>query len=534
MRIPIRTLSAITACIALLAACTEAPDNSRTLHRGNTAEPLTLDPHKIALLIESTVVNDLFEGLYTFGPDGQAVPGLAETAEVSDDGLVWRFGLRETVWSDGHALTADDVVAGMRRVVDPATLSEYASKFFIIENGTAVIAGELPVDRLGVTAIDNLTLEIRLEYPIPYMPDFLISNSYPLPRHVYNALGDAWVQPGNMVSNGPYVLTEWRSSNFIELTVNANFHDAENICFETVYFYPTTDRSSAERRVRTGELDLNADIEPANLGFLRENHSDLLRESASYTVDDFLFNTTRPPFDDVRVRQAFSLAVDRRFLANEVLGGAVEPSWRMLSPALPGTDQSVRLDYADVDMDTRRLQARTYLEEAGYGPDNPLDVIFSYVPSFGRAAPVVQQDWALIAPWVSVELQISDSQLHYAAMRAGDFMFGEDGWTPEYPDPYGVLLLWESRAGTLNYSNWTDEEYDRLVETALLSSDPAERTRLFGDAERILLRDVPHMPTVRPLNFDLVRPDISGWIANPTRQNGSRWLCRTPPPDGEN
>jgi oligopeptide transport system substrate-binding protein len=524
-------LAALLACAFSVAACSDAPDNSRTLHRGNSGEPLTLDPHKVAMLIETTVINDLFEGLYTLSADGRAIPGLALTADVSDDRLTWRFQLRETVWSDGHPLTAGDVAAGMQRAVDPATLNEAAAKYFFIENAMAIIAGDLPPDRLGVIVIDDYTLEIRLDYPVPYVTDFLAYNSYPLPRHVFAAVGDAWVRPEHMVTNGPYTLTEWRSVNFIELSANPNFHASESLCFDTVFVYPTTDRSAAERRVRSGELDLNVDIEPSNIGFLRANHSELLRESGSFRADDFLFNTTRPPFDDVRVRQAFSLALDRRFLAENVLGGAVEPSWRMISPALPGSDQTVGLDYADTDMDVRRARARTLLVEAGYGPDNPLDVMFSYVTEFGRSAPVIQQDISLIAPWVSVEMQVSDSQLHYAAMRAGDFMFGNNAWMPEYPDPYGALLIWETRAGDLNYSRWSNADYDRLVDTALRTVDAAERTSTLGDAERILLREMPHMPLYRPLNFDLVRPDIIGWTANPTQQNPSRWLCRSPATD---
>ena len=511
---------------AFLAACSGGADESRTLHRGNDGEPLTLDPQKTILLVEFAIIMDMFSGLYVADEFGDTIPGLVTHAETSDDGLTWRFTLRESRWSDGVPVTAHDVAAGMQRAAAPATLNENSSKYFVFENGTEVISGSLPPEALGVEALDDQTLEIRLAYPMPHLEDFLVNNSYPLPRHVYDIHGDAWIQPENIVTNGPYILSQWRTNNFIELTANPEFFEADQVCFDTVYYYPVSDRVTGERMVRTGELDLNTDIEGSNISMLREQHGELLRESAGYTAEDILFNTAAGPFMDVRVRQAFSMAIDRRFIANEVLNGASNPSFRMISEAVPNAAPGLRLSYADDNMETRRERARALLIEAGYGPDNPLTVVYQHTPSQQRIAPVLQQDWALIAPWVSVEISVGDAQFHYSAMRAGDFTFGNNGWTPEYGDPYASLLMWESRAGEINYSRWTNPEYDALIEAGLLTRDAAERQRLFGAAEEVLLEEVPHAPLTVPVNFDLVGADITGWNANPARQNLSRWLCR--------
>lgn len=509
-----------------LGACGGSPQDERALHRGSDGEPLTLDPHKTVLLIEFAINMDMFEGLFAPDASGSPIPALAESWVVSDDGRIWRFTLRDSNWSDGTPVTAHDVAAGMQRAVNPATLNENSSKFFIFENGPAVLSGELPPEALGVEALDEHVLEIRLDYPMPHLPGFLLSNSYPLPRHVYDLYGDAWIQAENIVTNGPYTLAQWRSNNFIELTANPAFHSADQVCFERVYYYPVTDRVTAERMVRAGELDLTTEIEGSNIELLRRDYSNLLRQSAAYTAEDVLFNTASGPFSDVRVRQAFSMAIDRRFIAEEVLSGAASPSFRMISEAVPNAAPELRLSYADDPMDERRERARQLLIEAGYGPDNPLDIVFQHTPSQQRVAPVLQQDWAEIAPWVSVEITVGDAQFHYSAMRAGDFTFGDAGWTPEYGDPYASLLIWESRAGDINYSRWTDPQYDALVEAGIASSDPAERQRLLGEAEQILIENVPHAPLLAPVNYDLVRPDITGWVANPSRFNASRWLCR--------
>ena len=524
----IRTIRLAIASLALfsLAACGEDAQDPTTLHRGNTDEPLTLDPHKAVLQVEIAILNDLFEGLYRYEADGAVSPGLAREVDVSADGLVWTITMRESAWSDGEPVTAHDFVAGLRRFVDPETFNELASSAGHIANATEIIAGELPPEALGVTALDDLTIEFRLDYPAPYMPDFLAGSAWPLPRHTVDRLGDAWVQPGEMVSNGPYQLSEWRSRDFIRLTANAHHRDAGELCFADVYYYPTVDRASAQRRVRSGELDLNPNIDGASLEFLRENEAEMLHASPSTTAEDIMFNVSAPPFDDVRVRQAFTMAIDRRFLAEEVLGGASAPNWRMLSPDLPGAPPGPALPYADQDMESRRAEARRLLEAAGYGPDNPFSATFRHTPSFGRVVPVLLQHWSMIAPWVSIDLEQNDTQIHYSWMRAGDFQFAQSSWTPTLADPAGVLYLWASEAGEMNYSRWNSPEFDAVFNQGRASADPDERRRLMAQAEQILIDNVPHGPLAVPLNFNLVRPEITGWNANARRINSSRWLCR--------
>jgi oligopeptide transport system substrate-binding protein len=512
----------------MLAACGGQPvDDSTTLHRGNRIEPLSLDPQIAIIMDERTIVADLFVGLYQAGPDGRPVAGLAETVTVSDDGLVWTFRLREARWSDGAPITADDVVAGLRRTIDPDTRNQYPSPLFMIENAEAISSGEQTIDRMGVAALDPLTVEIRLAYPAPYLPTALMYWGQPVPRHVLDAFGEDWVRPENMVTSGPFTLVEWRSSNFIHLRANPHFFDAEAVCLSDVYFYPTMDTAAAERRVRSGELDLNREFSSNSLGFLRENYPDLVETGPGLTVRDVSFNVTSPPFDDQRVREALAMAIDRRFIAEDVFGGAETPLMRPVAAGITGRPESIEPSWASESMENRRANSRRLLEEAGFGPDNPLQFTFYHVPSAGwpRIAPVIQRDWAEIAPWVEVAVLSRDTQLHYDAMRAGDFQVGAQGWVPDFDDPYGYLLQWESSAGDVNYTRWSDPDYDAFIAQALASADPEVRMEMFARAEQLVVDAAPMTPVFVENNKHLVGTRVEGWITNPSAINQSRWLC---------
>jgi len=522
----IRWAGMAVALLALGACGGGGADDARVLHRGNDAEPLTLDPNKISMMREFEINYDLFVGLYTYGPDGEPVPGLAESAEVSEDGLTWTFRLREARWSDGEPITAEDAVFGVQRALDPATLNSMAINLYPIENAAAVNRGELAPEEVGVRALDERTVEMRLIHPVPYLPYLLVSYGEPIPKHAVEARGEAWARPGDMVTSGPYVLTEWRSNQHVRLDRNPQFYDAGNVCFDTVFHYPTVDRQAAERRVRAGELDANVEIAPGGAAFLRENHPELLRETVGLRTNFLTFNTRRPPFDDARVRNAFSMAIDRRFLADEVTRGVKLAHWRSTPPGAELDETDITVAYRDETMDARRARARALLEDAGYGPDNPLRFEMRTHQGFPLGAPVVQADWNLIAPWVEAQLLQNDIQLHYASMRSGDFDVGYASWTPDYPDPYAWLYQLEPAAGDINYSGWDDQRFQDLVDEAKRTRDAGARAALLNEAEQYMLDEAPHAPLTVDVNFDLVAPDVTGWAANPFGVNPSRWLCR--------
>ena len=235
------------------------------LFRNDGPELNTVDPHLANGTWTQVITADLFTGLMRLGPDGEPAPGLAESWTISDDGRVWTFNLRQAQWSDGRALTADDVVYSMRRAVNPQTAAMYVEVYAPFENAEAILSGQAAPETLGVTALDERTVQIRLNHPMAFLPDLLAdSRSAVVPRHVIEDHGRDWVAPENIVVSGAYTLVERTVDSQTVLERNRLFYDDANTCFDEVFNFPMTLPDTAVRRARAGELDIAAAV-PASL-----------------------------------------------------------------------------------------------------------------------------------------------------------------------------------------------------------------------------------------------------------------------------
>jgi len=527
------------ASMLALAACGGGGEEAREiagieLHRGNTSEPLTLDPHRASGTWENAIIGDMFIGLFTENPRGEPVPGMAESWTVSDDGLVWTFSLHEANWSDGVPLTADDFVFSMRRLLDPVTVAQYASLLYLIENAQAVNEGRAPLEQLGVRAIDARHLEIRLEHPAPYLPGLLTHyTAFPIPAHVVREHGDAWVQPANIEVNGAYKLVQWRTNDFVHVRKNENFFDAANVCIDDVYFYPTNDTNTAERRVRNGELDLNTDFPGQRIDFFLQEIPDYVHVHTYLTTDYLSFNTTRAPFDDVRVRLALSMAVDREFIVENVLKAGQVPAFALVPPGIANYAGGASSPWRGVALDARRAEARRLLEAAGFGPDNPLRFEYTHrnTRDNPRIAPVLQSDWRQIAPWVEVDIAGIETQIHYDNLRTRNFQVADGAWVADYNDAQNFLYLLETRSGPMNYSGWSNADYDEKIDRSSFILDPDGREAVMREAEQLMLDNAPIAPLWHNVNKNLVNPRITGWVDNAVDIHRTRYLCIVDPID---
>ncbi|MEM8615423.1 MAG: peptide ABC transporter substrate-binding protein [Pseudomonadota bacterium] len=505
-------------------------DDVPTLRRGISAKVDTLDPHRSSAAWENIVIGDMFIGLMQHTPDGEVIPGVADSWDVSADGLTWTFKLKDWVWSDGKALTAGDFVYALRRIQDPAVASQYSSLLYVIKNAEAVNNQTLPPEELGVRAIDDSTLELTLEKPAPYLLGLLTHyTTFPVPQHTVEEHGEAWIQPDNIVVNGPYKLVYWVTGDQLVTEKNPLFPEAEDLCFHRVTYFELEDLSAVERRIEAGQLDINNGFDGGRKAELDRRLPGWARTTPGLLTTYWSFNSSEAPFDDVRVRKALSMALDRDFLVNNVMTPGFVAAYSFVPPGMSNYDtERPQVDWATMDRRDRLVEARRLLEEAGYGPDNPLQFEFIHrsTDDNPKAAPVAQANWKDIAPWVDAQILRQDTKVLYARLRQSDFEVSDGGWLADYNDPLNFLYLLDSATGQQNYGNYANPEYDALLQAAGQERDLVKRAELFAQAEKIMLDEYPITPMWFQVTKNLVDPTLTGWAENAEDNHRSRWLCR--------
>ncbi len=513
------------AAFLLALACSTWARAETVLNRGNPAEPGTLDPAQQTLLAEYEIVSDLFMGLCQISPQGLPIPGAAESWTVSADGRTTTFKLREGLtWSDGVKLTADDFVYTFRRVVDPRMGALQANMAFKIKNAEAINAGKMPVTALGVSAPDERTVVVELGEPSPALL-WLLTQAllWPVPKHVIEKHPKDWTKPGILVSNGPYVLKEWRPHDHITLVKNPRYYDAKNVRIDKVNYFPLDDEAAAVKRFRAGEIDVNMSFPPAEFERLKKIlPKGSVRTSPSYRFAYMTLNNLKPPFNDARVRRAVSLAVDRETLTSKILRLGEMPNYSITPAGIPHYTQAA-LDFKARPMERRREEARRLLSEAGYGPAKPLTFeLGTFAGQTQRRLAIAIADM-LKAVGISVSLRVEDTAVYFARLRVHDFTAGLSGWL-QVPDPefYHHLLLTSSVDD--NSSGYSNPAFDEKVAEAERTVDTAERMALFREAEQIALDDSAIVPLYTSVNLSLVAPYVKGWEENPLRTHPTRWM----------
>ncbi|MBS0472220.1 MAG: peptide ABC transporter substrate-binding protein [Proteobacteria bacterium] len=500
--------------------------DARTLNRGNGAEPDTLDPHKASGNWENNIIGDMFIGLMTDAADGSAMEGAAESFTASPDGLVYTFKLRNHVWSDGVPVTAHDFVYSYRRMADPKTAAQYVSILYPIKNMEAAAAGKVPPDQVGARAIDDHTLELTFAYQVPYIRELLTHYaSFGVPRHVVEKYGEGWTRPGNMVSNGPYVLKNWVSNDHVQLTKNPRFFDAANVAIDNVYFYPTQDSSAALKRYRAGEFDLVTDsVPPQQINWLRKYMPHDLHVTPYILTEYLQFNVHRKPFDDPRVREAISLVIDREIMVEKVTRAGEQPGYAFVPSGLPGYT-SAELRFRHLPMAARVARARKLLAEAGFTPSNPVtfDLNTSNTTEGRLVSVALQGMWS--GAGIQARLMPYDSQIHYNMLRKRDFTVTLAGWIADYRDAKNYLMLLQSTTTDLNYGGYSNPAYDTLVAASDNEHDPAAREELLRRAEQLALDDVAIAPVYFGVARNLVSPQIRGFADNNVNIHRTRFLA---------
>lgn len=533
MKLPV--LLALACSLAILGCQPQVsrpacPPGKTCLAWGNNTEAGSLDPQKATLVDEFAIIGDLFTGLFTDSPEASPIPALAQSYTVSPDGLTWTFRLRPSTWSDGRPVTANDFVFAYRRILDPATASSYAYLLYLIRSGQAVNEGKAGPETLGVRALDDLTLELTLEHPAPYLPALLKHQSFfPVPAHTVKAHGDAWTRPENFVGNGAFQLVDWKLGDHIRVVKNPAFYDAPSVCVDQIHYFPTPDSVMAERRVARGELDLNTNFQSSRVQRLRETLPGYVRASPALATFYIALNVPGvPAFQDIRVRRALSMGVDREFITGKLMRAGQKPAYSFVPPATAGHGEGVRLQWADMPFAERQVLARKLLAEAGYGPQRPLSVEIKT----GNTPDTLLISQAVAADWTALGLKVTtvqnEGQIAFAAYRQKDFQAGMLSWFADFNDPLTFLGLFRSDTGQQNYSGYNNPRYDALLDQADREPDAVRRSRMLAEAEQLLLDEEGILPVFQVVSRALVSPRITGWTDNVENFHRARWVCVKP------
>lgn len=489
----------------------------QVLHRGNGEEPQTLDPHRAEGVPAANILRDLFEGLTTTAPDGRIVPGAAGRWDISRDGTIYTFYLRENGrWSNGEPVTASDFVFSFRRSVDPDTAGSSGRMLAPIENASAILAGSLAPGALGVEALNERTIQIRLENPTPYFLGLLThASTYPVHPGSIERHGQEFVQPGNLVSNGAYRLSGWTPRSRIVLDRNPFWHAADEAIIDRVVFYPIEDENTEFQRFRVGDLDWTQEVPSNQFRWLVANLPEALSVSPWFGTYFFGFNLTRPPFEDnAALRKALNLAIDRDILTGKVTQFGEIPTFTLVPDGLPDYEPPT-LALATASQAEREAMAREFYAEAGYSDQSPLEVELRYNTSENhrKIAVSVAAMWKQV---LGVRTRLVNEEfrvfLQNRRLKRNTEVF-RAGWIGDYQDAYSFLELFHS-GHRRNDAGYDNETYDRLLERIATERIPARRRNLMAEAERMLLQDQVVLPVYTYVTKRLVNPLLKGWAPN--------------------
>ena len=486
-------------------------------------EHSSVDPQIVEDVSGSEIVRDLFEGLFNQDKDGNLVPGVATGYDVSDDKLTYTFHLRpEAMWSDGKQVTAGDFVYAWQRLADPETASPY--QWFIeimgVKNGSAVMAGEMPVTELGAKAIDDLTLEVTLEAPRPYFPlTTTHASTFPAPKWVIDEYGTDWIKPENIVSNGAYVLTEHVPQERSVRVRNEKYWDNANTVINSVTALVINDENVAYTRFQAGELD-RTEVPNGQYPALKAEYPDSAVSFPSLCSYYYTINVTDsgPEFlRDVRVRQALSYAIDRDIIVNNVTQGGQYPAYTFTHWATAGFTVPDTIEYAHWTQEERNTKAMELMAEAGYGKDNPIELKLLYNTSEAHKsiAIAVSQMWKQTLG-VSVTLENQEWKTFLEERGNKNYDVARAGWCGDYNEASTFLDLVDSGSG-YNDAGYNNPEVDALLDEAKTSDNPQPN---YTKVEEIIAQDMPIIPIYHYTNVYMMNPKLlPSWPVENVEQN---------------
>ncbi len=516
----------------------------QVLRVNNGAEPKELDPATSTGIPESHIIDNLFEGLtsldsYTLDP----VPGVAESWTISPDGKVYTFKLRpDAAWSDGKKITSHDFQWSWLRVLEPKTAAEYAYQLYYVKNAEAYNLGKIKdAKQVGIETPDDRTLKVTLENSTPYFLRLTAFHTlYPVPKHVIDKYpGQEWTKEGKIVSNGPFALAEWKLNQHIKLVPNSHYWKKSSIKLKEAFLYGIENENTSEKTFTAGELDMTDSVPSVKIDTYNKEKKNNPNTYHPFKSNPYLgtylytFNVTRKPLNDVRVRKALALTVDRKLIVEKVLKGGQLPAMVLTPPNTAGYTHANTTGLKESVTEATIKEAKKLLADAGY-PDGknmpPVEILYNTNEDHKKIAVALQQMWKKNLG-IEATLFNQEWKVYLDTKRNLNYSLARFGWIGDYPDPNTFLDLFTTHSGN-NQTGWSNKEYDKLIDMAAKTSDSKKRYEYFHNAEDILLTELPILPIYFYTKQNLLSPKvkmfkedgtITEWQSNIT----NRWAFKS-------
>ncbi len=521
MRTKFLVLALIIALIGITAAgCMTARKSAgKFLRYSAGTEPETLDPRKSTGSPEAICEAQIFEGLTVLNDKDAPVPGVAEKWEISADGLTYTFRLRANArWSNGDPVTAHDFEYAWKTALSPALGSKYAYQLYYVRNGESYNKGQAAAETVGVKALDDHTLQVALEKPTPYFLTLTAFHTYYPVNRKTAAASDNWAADlKTLVGNGPFTVTSWIHNSKLEFARNEFYWDAAKVKMAKMEFTLTDSATTELNMFENNQIDMGGNVPPSEIPrLLKEGKLKIYPLLATYF---YSFNVTKPPFDNVNVRRAFTLAIDRDAIVKNVTRAGQQPALAWVPPGLadvaPGSD--FRQTGGDFFRDNDAAAAKRLLAEAGY-PDGkglpPVTLIYNTSEGHKAIAEAVQEMWRKNLG-VKVDIANQEWKVFINARTKGDYQVARHGWTGDYLDPMTFIDMFTPDSGN-NDPQYKNPGYEELVRQAKESNDQAVRMRLMHQAEKLLMDDAVIAPVYFYTNAVLVKPNVKGYVRSVT------------------
>lgn len=481
-------------------------------------DPQQMDPTLNTYSRSSIVLQNLFQGLYKLGPDGETyIPACAESVSVSEDGMTYTFTLKKGLkWSDGSDLTAKDFEYSWKRVLNPEVASGSASDMWVLKNGKEYNEGKASADDVGVKATDDLTLVVETAYYAPWFMTLTATTVFfPVKQSVVEAEGEPWTKNvSTYVSNGPFMLTEYSSLDKLVMTKNPYYHDADSVQIDEVIYYIIADASAVLVAYDNNELNVadnvNADARKAYGG------TEQLVPKDRIGIQYWDFNCRLPEFSDPRVRQAFAISIDRKAVLTALNLNNETPLYGYVPASQPSltTDGSYRSVAGDMFTEDV-AKAQSLMAEAGYpgGAGFPVvNIVAQNSDEQKLMAQILGEMWKSNLG-IQYTITTYESSTYWDELANGNFSVGRNGFTTDYLDPSSNLKVWVT-GSNCSENGWDDPVYDKMITDASQILDPAEREKALIEAEKYICEQMPGMPMYTMVDDYLVKPELKGVIKN--------------------